>query len=169
MDRPVYRRQVMGKVPLLAILGLTAAVAAIAAARPAASGFLARRLAVGGRELRYQVYAPAAYTPRERWPLVLFLHGSGERGSDNAAQLREGLAPAIRAHPHWLPLLAVFPQAPAGARWLDATRARRHPALHRVPVRRPRRLGPDLQLARSVAVPPAKAARRRETSLLVGH
>jgi predicted peptidase len=31
------------------------------------------------------------------------------------------MAPAIRAHPHWFPLLAVFPQAPAGARWRDAT------------------------------------------------
>lgn len=111
----------MSKVLWLAILGLTAAVAAIAGAKPAASGFLARTLAAGGRELRYQVYVPAAYTPRQRWPLVLFLHGSGERGSDNAAQLREGLAPAIRAHPHWFPLLAVFPQAPAGARWRDAT------------------------------------------------
>src|ERR1700704_4536054 len=112
----------MGKPPLLAVVGLAAiAVAALAAAKPAASGFLARTLAVGRRELRYQVYVPAAYTPAQRWPLVLFLHGSGERGSDNAAQLREGLAPAIRAHPHWFPLLAIFPQAPAEARWRDAT------------------------------------------------
>jgi predicted peptidase len=96
-------------------------VALAAAAQPAATGFLARRLAVGERQLRYQVYVPPAYSPRQSWPLVLFLHGSGERGSDNAAQLREGLAPAIRAHPHWFPLLAVFPQAPAGARWRDAT------------------------------------------------
>ena len=92
-----------------------------AATRPAATGFLARTLVLGGREVHYQVYVPAAYTPRRRWPLVLFLHGSGERGADNTAQLREGLAPAIRAHAHWFPLLAVFPQAPAGARWRDAT------------------------------------------------
>ena len=96
-------------------------VALAAAARPVATGFLLRTLVLDGREVRYQVYVPAAYTPRRSWPLVLFLHGSGERGADNMAQLREGLAPAIRAHPHWFPLIAVFPQAPAGARWRDAT------------------------------------------------
>src|SRR5258707_11805204 len=104
----------MGKVTLLAILGLAAAAAA-----PPATGFLQRALAAGDRQPRYQLYVPADYTPRRRWPLVLFLHGSGERGADNAAQLREGLAPAIRAHPHWFPLLAVFPQAPAGAHWRE--------------------------------------------------
>jgi predicted peptidase len=98
-------------------------VAMAAAARPVVTGFVARELVVGARTLRYQIYVPAAYTPRRRWPVVLFLHGSGERGDDNLAQLREGLAPAIRAHAHWFPLLAVFPQAPAGARWRDATEA----------------------------------------------
>jgi|SRR5579864_276661 len=96
-------------------------VALASTARPAATGFLARTLVLGSREVHYQVYVPAAYTPARSWPLVLFLHGSGERGADNLAQLREGLAPAIRAHSHWFPLLAVFPQAPADARWRDAT------------------------------------------------
>src|ERR1700724_3846650 len=77
-------------------------VALAAAARPAATGFLARTLVLGEREVHYQVYVPAAYTPRRSWPLVLFLHGSGERRADNLAQLRGGLAPA-------------------GARWRDAT------------------------------------------------
>jgi predicted peptidase len=92
-----------------------------AASPPPATGFLARTLVLGKRAVHYQVYVPAAYTPRQTWPLVLFLHGSGERGADNLAQLREGLAPAIRAHAHWFPLLAVFPQAPADGRWRDAT------------------------------------------------
>jgi predicted peptidase len=106
-----------------ALLALSGWVALAATAKPPATGFLARHLPASGRELRYQVYVPAAYTPRRSWPVVLFLHGSGERGADNLAQLREGLAPAIRAHAHWFPLLAVFPQAPAGARWRDATEA----------------------------------------------
>jgi len=96
------------------------ALATVAGASGAA-GFVARRLAVGGREVAFQVYVPAEHAPPKPWPVVLFLHGSGERGADNAAQLREGLAPAIRAHPHWFPLLAVFPQAPENARWRDTT------------------------------------------------
>jgi predicted peptidase len=103
------------------LLALAGWAALAAAPKPAATGFLARTLVVGTREVRYRLYVPAAYTPRRSWPLVLFLHGSGERGADNLAQLREGLAPAIRAHAQWFPLLAIFPQAPAGARWRDAT------------------------------------------------
>jgi predicted peptidase len=59
-------------------------------------------------------YQPAHY----RYPLVVFLHGSGERGSDNHAQLRlavEGFnTPAVRAR---YPAIVVAPQAPAGASW----------------------------------------------------
>lgn len=38
-----------------------------------------------------QVSLPADYDPGRRYPLVVSLHGSGERGTDNRAQLRNGL------------------------------------------------------------------------------
>ena len=44
--------------------------------------------------LPYRLLAPPASYP-ERLPLVLLLHGAGERGTDNAAQLRNGTAVQI--------------------------------------------------------------------------
>ncbi len=51
-----------------------------------------------------------------RWPLVVSLHGSGERGDDNRAQLRNGLSffergDVRRRHP----CIVVAPQAPRGS------------------------------------------------------
>jgi predicted peptidase len=72
---------------------------------------------LGGLPCR--VLLPHDYQPaRFAYPLVLFLHGSGERGSDNHAQLRHGVAgfnaPTVRAR-H--PAIVVAPQAPAGGNW----------------------------------------------------
>src|SRR4051812_6847806 len=40
---------------------------------------------------RYLLYIPEGYSPTDnRWPLVLFLHGSGERGSDLSLLARQG-------------------------------------------------------------------------------
>lgn len=60
---------------------------------------------------RYVVYVPSDYTPDKKWPIVLFLHGSGARGSDNRRQINEGLGPAIREDPSRCPAIVVFPQA----------------------------------------------------------
>ena len=40
----------------------------------------------------YQVFVPAAYTPETRWPLIVFLNGVGENGSDGESSS----APAFR-------------------------------------------------------------------------
>ena len=40
--------------------------------------------------LRYRILAPVDYDENERYPVHLFLHGSGERGNDNELQLFHG-------------------------------------------------------------------------------
>ena len=40
------------------------------------------------RSFSYRLHRPASATPERPLPLVVFLHGSGERGDDNAKQLR---------------------------------------------------------------------------------
>ncbi|MDD5674019.1 MAG: hypothetical protein PHC61_07650, partial [Chitinivibrionales bacterium] len=30
----------------------------------------------------YIIYVPKSYSPQKQWPLIVFLHGSGERGRD---------------------------------------------------------------------------------------
>lgn len=67
---------------------------------------------MGGLPCR--VLVPHPYEPTaQRYPLVVSLHGSGERGTDNHAQLRNGLA----MFEHRRDAIVVAPQLPAGATW----------------------------------------------------
>jgi predicted peptidase len=78
--------------------------------------FLARELALDGRTYRYQVFVPARRTAG-RTPVILFLHGSGERGSDGEKQAQVGLGPYVQAHRADFPAIVVFPQSPDGRSW----------------------------------------------------
>ena len=81
------------------------------------TGFLNRSIEVEGVSYRYQVYVPAEYTRARRWPAILFLHGSGERGRDGILQTSVGLGEGIRRHAERWPAIVVFPQAPPEHRW----------------------------------------------------
>jgi predicted peptidase len=82
-----------------------------------ATGFLDRAVTVAGVTYRYQVYVPSNYSTAEAWPVILFLHGAGERGSDGLLQTTVGLGPAIRRDPSRYPAIVVFPQVPADSLW----------------------------------------------------
>ncbi len=45
-----------------------------------------------------------------KWPLILFFHGSGERGRDGKKQCHLGLGPAILKNPEHFPCLVLMPQ-----------------------------------------------------------
>ena len=77
--------------------------------------FLERSIEVGAATHRYQVFVPA--DRRARAPVILFLHGSGERGSDNRKQVDVGIGDHVRAHAADFPAIVVFPQAPDGSEW----------------------------------------------------
>ena len=67
---------------------------------------------------RYQVWLPSNYAKSKKWPAILFLHGSGERGDDGKQQTVVGLGPALsKLDP---PAIVVFPQCPANERWAGA-------------------------------------------------
>jgi predicted peptidase len=71
-----------------------------------------------GDTLRYRMLIPANYDIHKSYPLVIFLHGAGERGSDNAAQLLHGgslfLKDSIRKE---FPSFVIFPQCPQDSTW----------------------------------------------------
>jgi len=79
--------------------------------------FAREELQLGGATLRYRLLA-AEPTGDGPPPLVLFLHGAGERGDDNAAQLRHGVAEFHRRQAEH-PCLVLAPQCPAGQKWVE--------------------------------------------------
>lgn len=108
-------RSLLRWLPLLALLMLTGC----ASTPPGARGhFEARAVKVDGDTAYYQVFIPAA-AARAAGPLpvVLFLHGSGERGGDGVKQTHAGLGPYLRRHAADFPALAVFPQVPGDEEW----------------------------------------------------
>jgi predicted peptidase len=84
------------------------------------TGFLNRTIALRGANYRYQVYVPPGYTPEKQWPVILFLHGAGERGEDGLFQTEVGLGSAIRQHVERVQAIVVFPQSYPDAIWAGA-------------------------------------------------
>ena len=80
--------------------------------------FVEREGVMDGVEFRYQVFVPAAHARGGKLPVILFLHGSGERGADNQAQLNAGLGPYVRAHTADFPAIVVFPQVEENGEWM---------------------------------------------------
>lgn len=71
-----------------------------------------------GTLVKYRWSAPEKTEPGQTYPLVLFLHGAGERGDDNKAQLKHGVIPIIKgAKKLGKPIFLVAPQCPAGQWW----------------------------------------------------
>ena len=101
------------------LLGL-AVVACRTMPLPPPTGFLDRQITASGTVWPYTVYVPRGWTPSRRWPVILFLHGAGERGTDGLRATAIGLGNAIRFHPERIPAVVVFPQVPPDERWLGA-------------------------------------------------
>lgn len=72
-------------------------------------------------ELPYRIQMPKHYNPDIKYPLLLFLHGSGERGSDNKMQLKHGgtlfANDSVRSRHA---AIVVFPQCPEEKSWANA-------------------------------------------------
>jgi len=88
---------------------------------PQDTGFLNRRIDLHGIAYRFQVYLPEDWRRDDgkQWPIILFLHGRGERGSEGMWQTQIGIAEAVRNHPDRWPFVVVMPQCPQSAHWTD--------------------------------------------------
>jgi predicted peptidase len=104
---------------LIPTLGGLHAVAAEDSARAPETGFLDRTLVLHGASHKYQVFVPADWSPARPGPVILFLHGIGERGSDGRLQTQAGLPKAVRAEPSRFPAVIVMPQCPDQRWWTD--------------------------------------------------
>ena len=81
------------------------------------SRFIERSVTLGDHEYRYRVWLPPHYTKLHHWPVVLYLHGSGERGDDNLRQVTIGLGPALEHFGDRYNAVIVFPQCRLGHEW----------------------------------------------------
>lgn len=74
----------------------------------------------GKDSIYYRILFPENFNPAEKYPIVFFLHGSGERGNNNESQLVHGgklfLKDEVRKK---FPAIVVFPQCPANDYWAN--------------------------------------------------
>lgn len=77
-----------------------------------------KELIQGSDTLRYRILYPENFDATKKYPLLVFLHGSGERGSDNEAPLKNGgdlfIQPGNRKD---FEAIVIFPQCPEGMTW----------------------------------------------------
>jgi predicted esterase len=96
---------------------------------PQDTGFLNRSIVLQGITYKFQVYLPEDFyhpisdkLPRKKTeppPIILFLHGRGERGSEGMWQTQIGLPQQLRDHPERWPFIVVMPQCPYRHFWTD--------------------------------------------------
>lgn len=109
---------------LFALLGLAAAVPALARPRAAATrlGANVKKTSTVHSRINYLVFLPKSYSPKsyspqdEGVPLIVFLHGSGERGSD-LEKVKAWGPPAIAEKNPDFPFMVLSPQLPEGEWW----------------------------------------------------
>jgi len=74
---------------------------------------LARNVEV---KMQYLLYLPEDYDQQDAWPLMLFLHGAGERGDDLQMVKKHGPPKLIEAGRPF-PFIVISPQCPRDRRW----------------------------------------------------
>jgi predicted peptidase len=73
-----------------------------------------------GKTIPYRMLKPDNVDPDKKYPVVLFLHGAGERGNDNEKQLVHGVGEFAKAENRKkYPCFLVAPQCPKGQGWSD--------------------------------------------------
>ncbi|MEK9604593.1 MAG: alpha/beta hydrolase-fold protein [Flavobacteriaceae bacterium] len=75
------------------------------------------------KTLPYRILLPENFNPENAYPLLMILHGAGERGDDNVSQLFHGgklfQSDSFRSK---YPAIVVFPQCPKGSYWANVLR-----------------------------------------------
>lgn len=71
-----------------------------------------------GGELSYRILYPEDFNENKKYPVILFLHGAGERGDDNQKQLTHGSHLFLEAaNRKKYPAIVIFPQCPTDSYW----------------------------------------------------
>ncbi len=94
----------------LLLLGFALVTGNAHAADDGKRGFIEKVFKDDTGEHKYVVFLPQNYSPIKSAPVILFLHGAGERGTDGRALLNVGLGALVKARETTFPAVVVFPQ-----------------------------------------------------------
>lgn len=75
----------------------------------------------GSAEIKYRILYPEHFDKNKKYPMVFFLHGSGERGTNNEKQLVHGSSLFLNNIDSF-PAIVVFPQCPPEQYWAKLIR-----------------------------------------------
>lgn len=82
--------------------------------------FQKKEFVYNGDTLKYRVLFPNNYDKTQKYPLVVFLHGSGERGNDNEKQLTHGSVLFTDEKNRLdFPSIVIYPQCPKNDSWIN--------------------------------------------------
>jgi len=74
------------------------------------------------QELLYNILLPEKSCEKEQYPLILFLHGAGERGNDNETPILHIKSLFLDTkNKKNFPAYVVVPQCPVGERWVEVS------------------------------------------------
>ena len=76
-----------------------------------------------GTALNYRIFLPADYSTDKEYPLILFMHGAGERGNDNQKQLKTGICEPFRDKESKIyQCIVLAPQCPTDKQWVNVAK-----------------------------------------------
>ncbi|MGY4537535.1 putative peptidase [Mucilaginibacter sp. UYNi724] len=109
---------IIKKVRILAMLGIMYLAFPFLAQAQVNSAFDKGSYTSKKDTLAYRILFPKKFDPNKKYPLIIVLHGAGERGNDNESQIKYCpklfLNDTIRQN---YPAIVVFPQCPADGFW----------------------------------------------------
>jgi predicted peptidase len=118
------RRGVLVGAVLMSSLILTALAEERTATMPNQQAHVFEKQVTITYRLEYLLFLPKDYgkDASQKWPLILFLHGAGERGNDVELVKKHGIPKVVEQQPDF-PFIAVSPQCPTDSWWPRETAA----------------------------------------------
>jgi predicted peptidase len=109
------------KISAFIIFFLVFSFSTISQEAPVGASYLEKSFKSNGQNLLYRIMYPKDFDQNKKYPLVLFLHGAGERGKDNKKQLSHGSNLFLDSLEKY-PAIVLFPQCPPEDYWANLYR-----------------------------------------------
>ena len=77
---------------------------------------------IANYSMPYRLFVPTGYNANTSYPLVVFLHGAGERGTDNNAHIESSRGAKLwaeTANQASYPCFVIAPQCPVNKQWVN--------------------------------------------------